>query len=926
MKQNGFIHIEGAKVNNLKNITVDIPINKFVVITGVSGSGKTSLAFDTLYAEGQRRYVESLSSYARQFFGRVTKPNVDKITGISPAIAIDRKTTVTNSRSTVGTSTEIYEYLKLLFARLGKTYSPVSGNEVKKYTSEDIVNQILQIEEGASCYIYFAVNTDSKAFVKQLEMYMGQGYSRLMDLTDLNLKAKDSKIEYVNIADILDDKTKQKKYIKNGEFYVMVDRFKTKEKDDDYIQRLTNSIETALYDGNGECYIIYSTKNKEIKTRSFSDKFEADGIEFESPTPDLFSFNSPYGACPKCQGFGNVIGYDEDLVIPDRTLSVYQNAVVCWRGDKMQEWKNQLIENSFKDNFPIHKPIAELSDKEYDMLWEGTDNFYGINDFFKYIESKAYKIQYRVMASRFRGKSICPSCKGKRLRPEAYYVKFKGKTINDIVTTPIDELLEYFNNLVLDKNEEIIASRILKELKQRLGFLYSVGLDYLTLSRTTNTLSGGELQRINLSTALGSNLTGSMYILDEPSVGLHSNDTNRLISAIYNLRDLGNTVIVVEHDEDIIRAADYVIDIGPYAGRLGGEVMFAGTVDQLLKADSLTAKYLKGELTVPISKVKRKVRNKIIISGAREFNLKNITVEFPLNMLTVVAGVSGSGKSTLVNEILFPALKRHFNDFSFKPGKYSKLSGDLSAITDVELIDQNSITRSSRSNPVTYIGAFDDIRNLFAQQKLSKLRGYKPGTFSYNVAGGRCEECEGEGFTTVEMQFLADVKLVCEECGGKRYKEEVLEVLYKDKNIFDILDLTIDDALDLFAKGKSTIEKRIVNKLTLLTDVGLGYIKMGQSLSTLSSGEAQRVKLATFLSKAETDSPKLFIFDEPTTGLHFHDIAKLLKSFNALIENGHSIIVIEHNQEIIKAADYIIELGPKGGNLGGYLIRGESCK
>jgi excinuclease ABC subunit A len=706
----------------------------------------------------------------------------------------------------------------------------------------------------------------------------------------------------------------------------MVDRFKTKQKDDDYVQRVTNSIETALYDGNGECWIVYSDKNSEVKIRSFSDKFEADGIEFEIPTPDLFSFNSPYGACPKCQGFGNVMGYDEDLVIPDRTLSVYQNAVVCWKGEKMQEWKNYLIENSSKDNFPIHKPIAELSDKEYEMLWEGTDNFYGINDFFDYLESKAYKIQYRVMTSRFRGKSICPDCKGKRLRPEAYYVKFKDKTINDIVTTPINELLDYFQNLVLDEKEEIIAGRILKEIKQRLSFLYSVGLEYLTLNRTTNTLSGGELQRINLSTSLGSNLSGSMYILDEPSVGLHSSDTNRLIDALFNLRDLGNTVIVVEHDEDIIRAADYVIDIGPYAGRLGGEVMFAGTVNELLKADSLTAKYLRGELSVPISNKKRKVRNKITIIGARQFNLKNITVDFPLNMLTVIIGVSGSGKSTLVNEILYPALKRNFNDLSFKPGKYSKLTGDLSAISDVELIDQNSITRSSRSNPVTYIGAFDDIRKLFSQQKLSELRGYKPGTFSYNVAGGRCEECEGEGYITVEMQFLADVKLVCEECGGKRYKEEVLDITYQNKNIFDILDLTIDDALDLFSKGKSALEKKIVTKLKLLTDVGLGYIKMGQSLSTLSSGEAQRVKLATFLSKAETDKPKLFIFDEPTTGLHFHDIAKLLKSFNALIENGHSIIVIEHNNEIIKAADYIIELGPKGGSLGGYLIRGETAK
>ena len=912
------IHIEGARVNNLKNITLDIPRNKLVVITGVSGSGKSSLAFDTIYAEGQRRYVESLSSYARQFLGRITKPEVDSITGISPGIAIEQKVSITNIRSTVGTSTEIYEYLKLFFSRLGKTFSPISGNEIKQHTGTDIVNEILQKQKDTRCYICFKTQTDKKTIESQLNLFLGQAYSRLLKIDAEN---KENPIEIISIEKVIASKKDIGDIVKNKEIIVLVDRIivQGSEANEDLMRRLADSVETSLYEGSGYCTIVSQNPDLSVAINTYSNNYEIDGITFEQPNPNLFSFNNPYGACPVCEGLGKTQGVDEDLVIPDKNLSVFQDAVACWRGETMQEWKNLLIANASACKFPIHKPIAQLSEKEYDMLWNGSNTFGGINDFFKYVESKSYKIQYKVLASRFRGLTICPSCKGSRLRKEALYVRYDNKTINDFVNMSVKEFYEYFNKLQLNEIEEQIAGRVVQEIKQRIKFLSDVGLDYLTLNRLSSTLSGGETQRINLATALGSNLTGSMYILDEPSVGLHSRDTQRLIKTLKYLRDLGNSVIIVEHDEEIMREADYIVDIGPHAGRLGGEVVFAGTVPELLKSNTLTAKYLNGEMFVPIPQHKRKVRNKITVHNANQFNLKNITVSFPLNMITVVAGVSGSGKSTLIGEILFPALKKHLGEGG-KPGKHSAITGDLQAITEVEMVDQNPIGRSSRSNPVTYIGAFDDIRNLFAQQKLSTVRGYKAGSFSFNVPGGRCESCEGDGFTVVEMQFLADVTLVCDECGGKRFKEEVLDVKYKNLSIFDILDMTINQAVELFEQGTTNIEKKIAQKLKPLQDVGLGYLKMGQSSSTLSGGEAQRVKLAFFLSKSESEKAKLFIFDEPTTGLHFHDINKLMSAFNALVEKGHSIIVIEHNKDVIKCADYLIELGPEGGEEGGYLL------
>ncbi|MDR2084536.1 MAG: excinuclease ABC subunit UvrA [Bacteroidales bacterium] len=919
MTESENIHIEGARVNNLKNITLDIPRNELVVITGVSGSGKSSLAFDTLYAEGQRRYVESLSSYARQFLGRITKPEVDNISGISPAIAIEQKVSISNIRSTVGTSTEIYEYFKLLFARLGKTFSPITGREVKQFTTHDIVEEILSKEPKTRCYICFKINTDKETVEAQLNLFLGQAYSRLLKI---NKNDAENPIEILNIEKVLLSKEEIKNILKNKEITVLVDRHAIQDSapNEDLLRRLTDSVETALYEGNGYCTVVYQHSESEITIESYSNNYEIDGVTFEQPNPNLFSFNNPYGACPVCEGLGKVQGIDEDLVIPDKTLSVFQDAVVCWRGEKMQKWKNHLIENAGECNFPIHKPIEQLSDKEYDILWNGCGkHFEGINDFFNYVNSNSYKIQYKVLASRFRGFTACPSCKGSRLRKEALYVKYDNKTINDFVNMSVRDLNNYFKNIKLSEAEEKIAGRVIQEIRQRVKFLSDVGLNYLTLNRLSSTLSGGESQRINLATALGSNLTGSMYILDEPSVGLHSRDTQRLIKTLQHLRDLGNSVIVVEHDEEIILAADFVVDIGPYAGRLGGEVVFAGTVPQLMKSDTLTAKYINGELSVPVPKQKRKIKNFITVHNANQFNLKNITVKFPLNMITVVIGVSGSGKSTLVDSILYPALTRHFGEGG-KPGKFSSISGDLQAISGVELVDQNPIGRSSRSNPVTYIGAFDDIRSLFAQQKLSVVRGYKSGDFSFNIAGGRCENCEGDGFIIVEMQFLADVTLVCEECDGKRYKEEILDVKYKGYSIFDILEMTINQAVELFEKGTAAIEKRITQKLKSLQDVGLGYLKMGQSSNTLSGGEAQRVKLAYFLAKSETNNSKLFIFDEPTTGLHFHDINKLMSAFNALVEKGHSIIIIEHNKDVIKCADYVIELGPEGGEGGGYLL------
>lgn len=913
-----FIKIQGARVNNLKNINVDIPANKLVVITGVSGSGKSSLAFDTLYAEGQRRYVESLSSYARQFLGRINKPDVDNITGISPSIAIKQKVYNANQRSTVGTSTEIYEYIKLLYARLGKTYSPVTGKEVKRYTVDDIVDTIVRSENKTKYYICFTQNTDKEAISTQLNILLEQGYSRIVNSFDDNA-------DILQLQDVISDDEAMTKIAISGKIIVLVDRIVVKSKmdeqqRDDFMQHLNDSLETALYEGSGYCLLINVTDKENITKNTYSNKFECDNIVFEEPTPNLFSFNNPYGACPTCGGFGTVIGIDEDLVIPDKTLSVYEGAVVCWRGDKMQEWKNELCMNAHKANFPIHTPINMLTTEEYDMLWHGCEYFHGIDDFFAYVEERIYKIQYRVIKSRFQGKAKCGSCKGKRLRKEAFYVKFRDKTIDELVEMPVGDLKEFFMSIQLDERENQIAERILKEIRQRIDYLYDMGMHYVSLDRVSSTLSGGESQRINLSTALGSNLTGSMYILDEPSIGFHINDVKRLIKMLKKLRDMGNSVIVVEHDEQIMRAADYIIDIGPLAGRLGGEVVFSGTPQQMLKSDTLTAKYLNGDMTINNDRSTRKIKNVITLKGASQFNLKKIDVDFPLNMIVVVTGVSGSGKTTLIQGTLYPALKRHFGDNSFKPGKYLSLTGDLMAISEVELVDQNPIGRSTRSNSVTYIGAYDDIRTLFAQQKLSTVRGYKSSTFSFNTVGGRCENCQGDGYVTIEMQFLADVTLVCDECKGKRFKPEILEVKYKNHSIYDILEMTINQAVELFSESDSSIEKRITEKLTALQNVGLGYLKMGQSTSTLSGGEAQRIKLASYLLDNTVSSSKLLIFDEPTTGLHFHDISKLMTSLNALVEKGNSIIIIEHNQDVIKCADYIIELGPEGGNAGGYLI------
>lgn len=913
-----FIKIQGARVNNLKNINVDIPANKLVVITGVSGSGKSSLAFDTLYAEGQRRYVESLSSYARQFLGRINKPDVDNITGISPSIAIKQKVYNANQRSTVGTSTEIYEYIKLLYARLGKTYSPVTGKEVKRYTVDDIVDTIVRSENKTKYYICFTQNTEKEAISTQLNILLEQGYSRIVNSFDDNA-------DILQLQDVISDDEAMTKIAISGKIIVLVDRIVVKSKmdeqqRDDFMQHLNDSLETALYEGSGYCLLINVTDKENVTKNTYSNKFECDNIVFEEPTPNLFSFNNPYGACPTCGGFGTVIGIDEDLVIPDKTLSVYEGAVVCWRGDKMQEWKNELCMNAHKANFPIHTPINMLTTEEYDMLWHGCEYFHGIDDFFAYVEERIYKIQYRVIKSRFQGKAKCGSCKGKRLRKEAFYVKFRDKTIDELVEMPVGDLKEFFMSIQLDERENQIAERILKEIRQRIDYLYDMGMHYVSLDRVSSTLSGGESQRINLSTALGSNLTGSMYILDEPSIGFHINDVKRLIKMLKKLRDMGNSVIVVEHDEQIMRAADYIIDIGPLAGRLGGEVVFSGTPQQMLKSDTLTAKYLNGDMTINIDRSTRKIKNVITLKGASQFNLKKIDVDFPLNMIVVVTGVSGSGKTTLIQGTLYPALKRHFGDNSFKPGKYLSLTGDLMAISEVELVDQNPIGRSTRSNSVTYIGAYDDIRTLFAQQKLSTVRGYKSSTFSFNTVGGRCENCQGDGYVTIEMQFLADVTLVCDECKGKRFKPEILEVKYKNHSIYDILEMTINQAVELFSESDSSIEKRITEKLTALQNVGLGYLKMGQSTSTLSGGEAQRIKLASYLLDNTVSSSKLLIFDEPTTGLHFHDISKLMTSLNALVEKGNSIIIIEHNQDVIKCADYIIELGPEGGNAGGYLI------
>lgn len=889
------IIIKGAKLHNLKNIDVVIPRNKLVVITGLSGSGKSSLAFDTLYAEGQRRYVESLSSYARQFLGKLDKPKVDYIKGIAPAIAIEQKVNSTNPRSTVGTTTEIYDYLKLLFARIGKTISPISGKQVKKHTVSDVVKFVKSFPERTKLLLLAPITIKpERDTLKSLQLFSKQGYARIK-----------YKGEVIRIDAAPDDIERQ--------FELVIDRIMVKD-DEDFLNRLANAVDTAFFEGQGNC-IIEELESK--KQTLFSNRFELDGMSFLEPNVHLFSFNNPYGACPKCEGYGDVIGIDEDLVVPNTALSVFENAIFPWRGESMGWYRDQLVKSAYKFDFPIHKPWFELPEGQKQLVWDGNDHFIGLNKFFGKLEEKSYKIQNRVMLSRYRGKTRCNLCKGKRLRPETDYVKVGDKSISDLVELPIERLITFFEDLKLGEHDHKIASRLLKEINTRLGFLYKVGLSYLTLNRKSNSLSGGESQRINLATSLGSSLVGSMYILDEPSIGLHPKDTENLIDVLLSLRDLGNTVIVVEHDEDIMKAADEVIDIGPEAGTHGGEVVAFGPLCEILKSNSLTASYLNGSKEIEVPEKRRTSKNFIEINGARENNLKNIDVSFPLNMLTVITGVSGSGKSTLVKRLLYPILLKEVGGYGEKAGQFTSFGGKYQEIKHVEFVDQNPIGRSSRSNPVTYIKAYDDIRSLFASQKLSKIRNYQAKHFSFNVDGGRCEKCKGEGEITVEMQFMADVHLECDTCKGKRFKKEVLEVKFNNASIDDILNMTIDDAVAFFEKGE---QKKLVTKLKPLQDVGLGYVTLGQSSSTLSGGEAQRIKLASFLVKGNSKDKALFIFDEPTTGLHFHDIKKLLKSFNALIDKGHSIIVIEHNIELIKCADHIIDLGPEGGENGGQLL------
>lgn len=893
------ILIKGAQLHNLKNIDVAIPRNQLVVITGLSGSGKSSLAFDTLYAEGQRRYVESLSSYARQFLGRLDKPKVDYIKGIAPAIAIEQKVNTTNARSTVGTSTEIYDYIKLLFARTGKTYSPISGNEVKKHTVSDVIKDVTSFEIDSKWLLLAPIHLEKdRLLIDKLKILMQQGFSRIL----MN-----------NETIRLDEYIETKSAVTDQEVLLIVDRIVVK-KEEEFYNRLADAVQTAFFEGKGECYLQELNTNQR---KIYSNNFELDGITFLEPNVHLFSFNNPYGACPTCEGYGNIIGIDEELVIPNTSLSIYEGAIAPWKGESMGWYKDELINNAYKFNFPIHKPYFELTQKQKDIIWNGNNFFTGLNDFFTELEEKNYKIQNRVMLSRYRGKTRCTTCKGKRLRIEATYVKVGEKTISELVDLPIKNLIDFFNQLQLSEYDTQVAKRLLIEINNRLGFLSDVGLNYLTLNRNSASLSGGESQRINLATSLGSSLVGSMYILDEPSIGLHPKDTEKLITVLKNLRNLGNTVIVVEHDEDIMKAADKIIDIGPEAGTYGGQLVAEGSFQEIIKANSLTSKYLNGELTIEVPQKRRKFKHHIDIIGARENNLKNIDVTFPLDCLTVITGVSGSGKSTLVKKILYPALQKQLEGISEKPGQFSGLEGNYSHIKQIEYVDQNPIGRSSRSNPVTYIKAYDDIRDLFTKQKLSKIRGYQPKHFSFNVDGGRCETCKGDGEVTIEMQFMADVHLECETCHGKRFKKEILEVTFEGKNIDAILTMTIDDAVEFFKKHQQT---KIINKLQPLQDVGLGYVQLGQSSSTLSGGEAQRIKLASFLIKGATREKVLFVFDEPTTGLHFHDIKKLLASFNALIENGHSIIVIEHNLDLIKCADYIIDMGPEGGENGGKIL------
>lgn len=923
MKQDNHILIKGARVNNLKNIDVSIPRNKLVVITGLSGSGKSSLAFDTLYSEGQRRYVESLSSYARQFLGRMAKPEVDYILGISPAVAIEQKVNTTNPRSTVGTSTEIYEYLKLLFARIGRTYSPVSGVEVKRHSVSDVVDYVYALPEETKVILYAPLEvTKERPLLSQLEILHQEGFVRF---------SASGQVE--RIEDFLEE-NKNKKDIQVGQPMLLVDRISLRYDDDEQKARVAESVQTAFFEGRGSC-IIDDGDHME----HFSNRFEADGITFEKPNPNFFSFNNPYGACPVCQGYGSVIGIDEALVVPNKMRSVYEEAVICWKGDKMSEWRTWFIRQSAKYDFPIHEPYINLTEEQKELLWHGngSDQFPCIDNFFKWVETQQYKIQYRVMLARYRGKTTCPECKGSRLRKDAAYVKVCGKNIVELNATPVSELAEFLDELDsrLTDYELDMTQRIRTELRNRVGYLLDVGLGYLTLNRMSNTLSGGESQRINLATSLGSSLVGSMYILDEPSIGLHSRDTERLIKVLCQLRDLGNTVIVVEHDEDIIRAADYIIDIGPGAGRLGGEVVFQGDYAKMQKGkavNSYTSDYLLGKRRIEIPAHRRKWRNRIGIQNAYANNLKNVDVEFPLNTITVVTGVSGSGKTSLVKGVLYDVLQHRFDGSREYVGKCVDVTGDVNCITGIELVDQNPIGRSSRSNPATYIKAYDEIRQLYALQSLSKARGYKPGYFSFNVEGGRCETCQGEGFVTVGMQFMADVHLVCEDCHGTRFRDEALEVMWHGKHISDVLEMTVNQAIEFFgeaepqfdARGKLSAESHcvanILARLQPLQDVGLGYVKLGQSSSSLSGGEAQRVKLASFLVKGENEKPKLFVFDEPSTGLHFHDIQKLIAAFNTLIDKGHSIVVIEHHHDIIKVADWVIDMGPEGGSAGGEVV------
>ena len=899
------IQVSGARVNNLKNISLDIPRGKFVVITGLSGSGKSSLAFDTLYAEGQRRYVESLSSYARQFLGRMPKPECDFIKGLPPAIAIEQKVTTRNSRSTVGTSTEIYDYLRMLFSRIGKTYSPVSGQLVKKHTSDDVVSTINSYPIGTRFAILTNITLpENRDFKTHLDILLKGGYSRLEHCG-----------RFVQITDLLNNDSD----LRADEYRLLIDRMAvSRTKEDDL--RMYDSLQTAFFEGHDECLVMIWQSNGTTQTLTFSKRFEADGITFQEPSDLMFNFNNPVGACPTCEGFGKVTGIDENLVVPNKALSIYEDAVTCWKGQVMSEWKRDLISKSAKYGFPIHTPYNELTDEQKRFLWRGNSEFAGIDGFFRFVQSKIYSIQYRVMLNRYRGKTVCPECNGTRLKPATQYIKINGLTISDMVKMPVVKLHQWFKDLTLDKEEAVIAKRLLVEIQNRLSFLNEVGLGYLTLDRISSTLSGGESQRINLATSLGSSLVGSIYILDEPSIGLHSRDTDRLIKVLKMLRDLGNTVVVVEHDEDIIKAADYLIDIGPEAGRKGGEVVFSGKLTADAESGrSYTIKYLNGELSIPLPKIRRRWNRYIEVKGAVENNLKSIDVKFPLGVITVVTGVSGSGKSTLVTDILYRTIARRLDINVDAPGACLSVEGDLNLIRNIDYVDQNPIGKSSRSNPATYLKAFDEIRHLFSEQQLSKQMGYTAGYFSFNSPGGRCEECKGEGTITIEMQFMADISLECEACHGKRYSQSALDVEYRGKTIYDVLCMTVNQAIEFFSQSDGNTEPRIIKRLKPLQDVGLGYIKLGQSSSTLSGGENQRVKLAYYLCDEKKD-PTLFIFDEPTTGLHFHDINTLMKSFNQLIDHGHTIIIIEHNMDVIKCADHIIDLGPEGGNNGGNVV------